>query len=100
MRNDFPKDWERYTFFNNVIVPKNMSHEEFTELMEEEWERIYGIKTMKRKYLNTLKVTRNVHVAGWALSTNIQYRNTVFEGRKEFIRYKDMITELIDYTPA
>lgn len=100
MKNNFPKDWERYTFFNNVIVPRNMSHEEFTELMEEEWNRIYGIKAMKRKYLATLKTTRNVHVAGWALSTNIQYRNTVFEGRKEFILYRDLITELIDYTPT
>lgn len=99
MKDDFPKDWERYTFFNNVIVPNNMTHEEFTEIMEESWEQIYGIKTLKKKYLQTLKSTRNLHVAGWALSTNVQYRNTVFEGRKEFINYRELMKELSQFRP-
>lgn len=100
MKSDFPGDWERYTFFNNVITPRNMTHEEFTDLMEEQWEVIYSTKTMKRKYLSTLKATRNLNVAGWSLSSNVQYRNTVFEGRKEFIRYKDLIKDLIHFTPS
>ncbi|MFA5417108.1 MAG: radical SAM protein [Bacteroidales bacterium] len=97
IKNDFPKDWERFTFFNNVIKPKNMTHEEFTQIMDEEWERIYGTKTIKRKFLKTLKSTKNVHAAGWALSTNIQYRNTVFETKKEFLKYTDFIKQLISF---
>jgi radical SAM superfamily enzyme YgiQ (UPF0313 family) len=94
IKNDFPKDWERYTFFNNVIQPKNMTHEEFTALMKEEWERMFDLKVLKRKYLNTLKSTRNVAAAGWALSTNLKYHNTVFEGEKEEYNYPEVFEEL------
>ena len=94
LKNDFPKDWERYTFFNNVIEPKNMTHEEFTDLMDEEWRRIFDMKVIKRKYLNTLKKTRSVQAAGWALATNLNYHNTVFEGSKESFDYNKIFKEL------
>jgi len=94
LKNNFPKDWERYTFFNNVIEPINMSHEEFTELMHEEWERMYSLKVLKRKYLNTLKITKSVEAAGWALATNLNYSNTVFEGIKEPYDYIKVFEEL------
>ena len=96
LKNNFPKDWERYTFFNNVIEPVNMSHDEFTQLMQEEWRRIFDIKVLKRKYLETLKLTKSVEAAGWALATNINYRNTVLEGEDEdeLYDYHKIFTEL------
>ena len=92
--NNYPKDWEKYTFFNCVIEPKNMTAEEFTSLMHEEWERMFDLKVLKRKYLNTLKATRNPFAAGWALSTNLKYHNTVFEGHKEDHDYPKIIRKL------
>jgi len=92
--NNYPGDWEKYTFFNNVIDPKNMTAEEFTSLMHEEWERMFDLKVLQRKFLNTLKATRNLFAAGWALSTNIKYRNTVFEGLKEEYDYPKIINGL------
>ena len=94
LKCNFPKDWERYTFFNNVIEPKNMTHEEFSKLMDEEWRRIFDMKVIKRKYLNTLKNTKSVHAAGWALATNLNYHNTVFEGEKENFDYRKIFKEL------
>ena len=94
LKCDFPKDWERYTFFNNVIQPINMSHEEFTELMKEEWKRMFDLKVLKRKYLRTLKATKNPAAAGWALSTNLKYHNTVFEGERKSYNFHNIFKEL------
>lgn len=58
------------------------------------WERMFDLKVLKRKYLNTLKSTRNVAAAGWALSTNLKYHNTVFEGEKEEYNYPEVFEEL------
>ena len=91
---DFPGDWEKYTFFNTVIQPNHMSPEELDRLMKESWERMYDIKTLKKKYLKTLRSTKNPTSAGWALSANINYRNTVFEGIHENISYTDMYRQL------
>ncbi len=98
LKNNFPKDWERYTFFNNVIEPANMTHDEFTELMNEEWKRIFDIKVIKRKYLQTLKATKNLEAAAWSLSTNLNYHNTVFEGERALYSYTKVFKELTSMT--
>ena len=95
---DYPKAWEKYTFFNCVIDPVNMSVDEFTELMHAEWDRMFDLKVLKRKYLNTLKATKNPIAAGWALSTNLKYRNTVFEGIREPYDYQKIYLELTSMT--
>ncbi len=87
IHNNFPEDWDKYTFFNNIIKPINMSPDEFVEVMNTAWEKIYDLKIMKRKYLQTLKATKNPISAGWAFSTNINYRNTIFEGQKENLNF-------------
>lgn len=97
LKNNFPKDWERYTFFNNVIEPVNMSHGEFTDLMHEEWNRIFDLKVLKRKYLETLKATKSVEAAGWALCTNLNYSNTVFEGYREPYDYVKIFKDLTSH---
>lgn len=90
---NYPKAWNKYTFFNCVIDPINMTSDEFQELMNEEWRRMFDLKVIKRKYLNTLKATKNAFAAGWALSTNLKYHNTVFEGTKEY-DYSDIYRQL------
>jgi hypothetical protein len=49
---------------------------------------------MKKKYLKTLQTTRNGIAAGWALSSNILYRNTIFEGKKEFLGFVDIYEQM------
>ena len=91
---NYPEAWNKYTFFNCVIDPINMTSNEFQELMNEEWRRMFDLKVIKRKYLNTLKATKNAFAAGWALSTNLKYHNTVFEGSKEDYNYSDIYRQL------
>jgi len=55
---------------------------------------MFDLKVIKRKYLNTLKATKNAFAAGWALSTNLKYHNTVFEGSKEDYNYSDIYRQL------
>jgi radical SAM superfamily enzyme YgiQ (UPF0313 family) len=91
---NFPKDWEQYTFFHSVIEPKNMSSSELMDRMWRSWERMFDREVLKRKYFRTLKATRNPIAAGWALFTNVSYRNTVFENKKEFLDPKVIYREV------
>ena len=93
-KNNFPNDWEQFTFFHNTIIRDHITNDKFTELMKEEWERMFDIKVLKRKYLQTLKRTKSPTAAGWALSTNLKYHNTVFEGKKENYNYHKIFKEL------
>jgi len=87
---NYPADWEHYTFFNTVIEPLNMSSAQLRDIMYEAWEKIYDIKVMKKKYLQTLKRTGNPKAAAWALHANVGYRNTAFEGTKEMIDFTEI----------
>ncbi|MBW6460984.1 MAG: B12-binding domain-containing radical SAM protein [Bacteroidales bacterium] len=91
---NYPKDWEQYTFFNTVIEPKHMTSTELSELMKRSWERMYDVDVLKRKYFKTLKATRSPKAAGWALFTNVNYRNTVFENEKENLSFKKIFKEV------
>jgi hypothetical protein len=60
----------------------------------ESWEKIYEIKNLKKKFLRTMKITKDGGAAVWALSSNLQLRNFFFEGKKEFIDAKKTFPEL------
>ena len=91
---NYPKDWEQYTFFHTVIEPKNMTSAELTELMKQSWERMYDVNVIKKKYFRTLKATKNIKAAAWAMFTNVNYRNTVFENEKENLNFRSMFKEV------
>lgn len=91
---NYPTDWEQYTFFHTVIEPKQMSSAELMRSMWGIWERIYDVKVIKKKYFSTLKATKNIKAAAWALFTNVNYRNTVFEGQKENLDFKEVYREV------
>jgi len=46
-------------------------------VMEENWKAMYNKKTMLRKFMKGLRLTKNAESATWALSTNISYRNLI-----------------------
>lgn len=94
--HNYPEDWERYNYGEVVFRPQRMSPEEFEAVVYESWERIYDLKTLKKKFLNTLKVTKNPVTAAWAFSSNLHLRNFVFEGTKEFIDMHDAFPQLFE----
>jgi len=83
--HDYPRDWERYNYAETVFKPQKMSPEEFEKAVYESWERIYDLTNLKKKFLKTLKLTRNPVTAAWAFNSNLHLRNFVFEGTKEFV---------------
>lgn len=92
--NNYPADWERYNYAEVVFKPHKMSPEEFEQAVYENWERIYDLKTLKKKFMNTLKLTKNTATAAWAFSSNLHLRNFVFEEKKEFIAIHEAFPEL------
>jgi len=80
----FPEDWQRMRFFENVIDPITMTHDELNEVLYEQWGRLFSSKTLLNKFKMTLKETRDTKAALWALVTNSNYGNTIFEGTNRF----------------
>lgn len=72
---NYPDDWDRYHCFDVVFEPKNMTSAELEEAMFENWDKVWGKKTIYRKFLQTLKLTRNKTAANWALFGNIERHN-------------------------
>ncbi len=76
---DYPKDWERYNFFDLSIYPKNMSPDELLLTMWVSWSRIYHKWELRRKFAITWFNTRNFTTAYWSYINNWQYRKIVFQ---------------------
>ena len=81
---NFPEDWQRMRFFENVIDPITMSHDKLNEVLYEQWGRLFSRTTLLNKFKMTLKETKDAHAAFWALVTNSNYGNTIFEGTNRF----------------
>ena len=81
---NFPEDWQRMRFFENVIDPITMTHDQLNEVLYEQWGRLFSSKTLLNKFKMTLKETRDTKAALWALVTNSNYGNTIFEGTNRF----------------
>ena len=86
--NNFPEDWARYDFVEVVFKPKLMSTKELTASMNEAWTTLYKGKGLKRKFISTLKSTKNPISATWSLHSNLHYHNMVFEKRNEKIEFE------------
>lgn len=91
---NYPKDWERYNYSEVVFKPKKMSLGEFENSVNENWERLYDLKTLKKKFLKTLKLSNNSTTAAWAFTSNLHLRNFVFEGKKETLQMEKIFPEL------
>jgi len=93
---NYPEDWERYNYTEAVFKPNKMSPEEFNEAVYMNWERLYDLKTLKKKFLKSLKITNDPTAAIWGLTSNLQMRNFVFEGKKEMLNPEEAFPNLLD----
>jgi radical SAM superfamily enzyme YgiQ (UPF0313 family) len=82
--DNFPQDWQRMRFFENVIHPAKMTHEELNETLKEVWGKLYSKRTIINKFKMTLRETKDASTAIWTLVTNSNYGNTIFEGVRFF----------------
>jgi radical SAM superfamily enzyme YgiQ (UPF0313 family) len=94
--HNYPEDWERYNYAEVVFRPQKMSPAEFEQAVGESWEMLYDLKTLKKKFLDTLKLTKDPATAAWAFSSNLHLRNFVFEGTKEFLDIQAAFPQLLE----
>ena len=80
---NYPEDWERYSFAEVVYKPKLMEVQEFEDVVQESWERMYNKKSIGKRFIKTLKATNDPETASWAYGSNVQYHNLTFEGTDE-----------------
>ena len=93
---DFPGDWERYNYAEVVHHPLNMSVKEYQDAVKESWDRLYDVKTLKKKFMKTLKLTRDPVAAAWAFNSNMHLYNFCFELDKPFLDAAEAFPQLED----
>ena len=79
IKKDFPKDWQYYSIEDVVMKPARMDAETLKNTMKDVWLELYDKKTVYRKFMRTLKETKDVKTSSWALTTNLVYRAMVGE---------------------
>lgn len=83
IRTNYPEDWQYYHFAEVVFKPINMSVDELTRAMEDNWKIMYDEKVLYRKMLRTLKDTRNTMATISAYMSNVQRHNTCYRDSKK-----------------
>jgi radical SAM superfamily enzyme YgiQ (UPF0313 family) len=78
---NFPKDWVHYDMTEATYKPHLMSPRELSDVMSQSTRRLYGRWPVSRKFLKTMRATRNFVTAMWAYNSNTNYRNVAF-GRR------------------
>ncbi len=92
---NYPEDWQKYHAFEVVMKPNQMSPQTLKKEMNLIWQKIYDKNVILRKFLNTMKATRNKTSALWALSSNITYHNVTLESTENPITGEDVINQSI-----
>ncbi len=78
-KTNYPEDWQYYSVEDVTFKPAKIEESRLFELMKGIWYDVYGRKTLTRKFLHTLRATKNVEASTWALATNISYRNMMMD---------------------
>jgi len=103
--NNYPKDWEKYDFVDVVFNHKKMGKDVFFTEIRKNWDALYSDHILKRKFLRTLKQTKNPLAAIWSYGSNLQYYNLVNEGRRPAKNIEDIFgkdedgQQLLDASP-
>lgn len=78
IKTDYPKDWQHYHGMEVTINPAKMSPEELFSEMKKNWEKMYDMKILYKKFLNSLKWTSDKKSASWAFTAATERHNVVF----------------------
>ena len=75
IKTNYPEDWEYYNVEEVTFMPAKMSEDGLRKTMKDVWYSIYDRKILMRKFIKTLRATKNIEASTWALATNMSYRN-------------------------
>ena len=102
---NFPGDWQYYDFVDVVFKHPNMDQGVFMTEVKKNWDKLYNDDELKKKFLRTLKQTKNPLAAIWSYGSNLQYHNMVYEGERPKKFIEDIFgldssnKELLDSSP-
>lgn len=88
--NNYPQDWQHYHFAEVVFNHNLMGREEMMAEIIINWDKLYNEKTLKLKFIRTIKQTRSATAGIWAYGSNLQYYNLAFEGDRPGINQWDI----------
>lgn len=88
--DNYPDDWQRYDFAEIVFQHRNMERDEFMIELKKNIDALYNDNILKRKFLRTLKQTKNPMAAIWSYGSNLQYQNMGFEGERPSKNIEDI----------
>jgi len=77
--NNYPNDWQHYHFSKVVFKHDIMDHDLISSEIAKNWDMLYNENLLKKKFIRTLKQTKNPVAGIWSYGSNIQYYNLVFE---------------------
>lgn len=80
--NNFPNDWQHYHFSRIVFKHETMDEDTFNKEVSKNWDELYDETLLKKKFMRTLKQTKNPVAGIWSYGSNLQYYNLVFEHDK------------------
>ena len=90
VKNNYPHDWQYYHFGEVVFKHDLMDHKLICSEISKNWDKLYNQKTLKKKFMRTLKETHSPVAGIWSYGSNLQYYNLVFE-HDESHEYLDLI---------
>jgi radical SAM superfamily enzyme YgiQ (UPF0313 family) len=77
--DNFPEDWARYDFAEVVFNPGSMTNDELSKAINLAWNKLYEPRALKRRFIRSLKLTKNPISATWSYNSNLQYKKLVDE---------------------
>ncbi len=78
-KNNYPEDWQYYSVEDITFEPAKMGADELMHEMRDIWYDLFSRKSITRKFLSTLRATKDVEASTWALATNMSYRNMAMD---------------------
>jgi radical SAM superfamily enzyme YgiQ (UPF0313 family) len=68
------QDWNAYTYVNVVYKPKNMTREQLYNGTRRIALQFYSLPNVAKRFLSTLKRTKNLYLSYYVLMRNLKYR--------------------------
>lgn len=88
--NNYPNDWQHYSFAEVVFRHDLMEREQMMREIKDNWDRLYNESTLKRKFIRTIKQTKSATAGIWSYGSNLQYYNLAFEGERPIRHLADV----------
>jgi radical SAM superfamily enzyme YgiQ (UPF0313 family) len=86
IKDNYPSDWAFYDYRGITYMPKNLSDKELIEIMKTSYKKLYSIRAIIFRALNTFINTLSLRYAIILLSDNLMYRDVHINKKEPYYR--------------